>query len=82
MNLICPACKKEYPNGLETARLIMGTGDKKHRDWLTSVGENYGDLLVLQATNPGNASYMAVSNQVEKAQSRLIAEKAEGKPKK
>ena len=46
MNLICPACKKEYPNGLETARHIMGTGDKKHRDWLASVGENYGDLLV------------------------------------
>jgi len=24
MNLICPACKKEYPSGLETARHIMG----------------------------------------------------------
>jgi hypothetical protein len=76
MNLICPACKKEYPNGLETARHIMGTGDKKHREWLASVGENYGDLLVEQATNPGNASYMVVANQVEKVQDKLIAEKA------
>ena len=55
---------------------------KKHRDWLASVGENYGDLLVNQAMNPGNASYMAVANQVEKAQDKLLEEKAQGKPKK
>jgi len=48
----------------------MGTGDKKHRDWLASEGENYGDLLVLQATNPGNASYMVVANLIEKAQKK------------
>ena len=71
MNLICPACKKEYPNGLETARHIMGTGDKKHRDWLASVGENYGDQLVNQAMNPGNESYMTVAKLVEAAQASL-----------
>lgn len=53
MNFVCPVCKKEYAVSLEAARHVMGTGDKKHRDWLASEGENYGDLLVLQATNPG-----------------------------
>jgi Cu/Zn superoxide dismutase len=71
MNLICPVCKKEYAVSLEAARHVMGTGDKKHRDWLASEGENYGDLLVLQATNPGNASYMVVANLIEKAQDKL-----------
>ena len=71
MNLICPVCKKEYVSGLEAARHVMGTGDKKHRDWLASEGENYGDLLVQQATNPGNASYMTVAKLIEKAQDKL-----------
>jgi Cu/Zn superoxide dismutase len=70
MNFICPVCKKEYAVSLEASRHVMGTGDKKHRDWLASEGENYGDLLVLQATNPGNASYMVVANLIEKAQKK------------
>ncbi len=70
MNFVCPVCKKEYAVSLEAARHVMGTGDKKHRDWLASEGENYGDLLVLQATNPGNASYMVVAQLIEKAQKK------------
>ena len=70
MNFICPVCKKEYAVSLEAARHVMGTGDKPHRAWLESKGENYGDLLVAQATNPGNASYETVAQLIEKAQKK------------
>lgn len=70
-NFVCPVCKKEYAVSIEAARHIFGTGDKKHRAWIESQGESYAELLVQQATNPGNASYETVAKLVEKAQDKL-----------
>ncbi|MBA4418605.1 MAG: hypothetical protein C0392_11970 [Syntrophus sp. (in: bacteria)] len=67
----CPACKKQWDVSLQVARHIFGTGDKKHREWIESQGVSYADLLVQQATNPGNASYQTVADLVEKAQDKL-----------
>lgn len=68
MRFICPVCKKEYDISLEAARHVMGTGDKPHRVWIESMGESYADLLVEQATTPGNASYQTIARLIEKAQ--------------
>ena len=67
----CPACKKQWDVSLQVARHIFGTGDKAHRQWVESQGESYADLLVQQATSPGNASYETVAKLVEKAQDKL-----------
>jgi hypothetical protein len=67
----CPACKKQWDVSLQVARHIFGTGDKAHRAWVESVGLSYVDLLVEQATNPGNKSYLTVAEAVEKAQDKL-----------
>ena len=67
----CPACKKQWDVSIQVARHIFGTGDKKHRDWIESQGVSYADLLVQQATTPGNASYQTVADLVEKAQDKL-----------
>ena len=67
----CPACKKQWEVSLQVARHIFGTGDKAHRAWVESQGESYADLLVQQATSPGNASYETVAKLVEKAQDKL-----------
>jgi hypothetical protein len=64
----CPVCKKQWDASLGVARHIFGVGDKKHRDWVDSKGENFKDLLVEQAMNPGNASYQKVADLVEKNQ--------------
>ena len=72
MNVKCPVCKKEWAASLQVARHIFGTGDKPHKAWVnTQEGLNFADLLVQQATTPGNASYQAVAEAVEKAQGTL-----------
>jgi hypothetical protein len=71
-NFKCPVCKKEWAMSLQVARHIFGTGDKAHRNWVNAQeGLSYADLLVQQATSPGNASYEAVAKAVEKAQDSL-----------
>jgi len=66
----CPVCKKQWEGSLQVARHIFGTGDKPHRAWVESQGESFAELLVQQATNPGNASYETVAKLVEKAQDK------------
>ena len=70
-NFKCPVCKKEWAMSLQVARHIFGTGDTKHKNWVNSVGLNYADLLVQQATSSGNASYESVAQAVEKVQDSL-----------
>jgi hypothetical protein len=71
MNFKCPACKKEWPNSLQVARHLFGTGDKAHRAWVESQGYSYIDLLLAQIAEPGNKSYDIMKELIEKAQPNL-----------
>lgn len=79
-NFKCPVCKKEWSVSLQVARHVFGTGDKAHRAWVDSQGVSFVDLLVEQATNPGNKSYNILAELIEKAQSIALRRKntAEG----
>lgn len=68
MDFKCPVCKKQYPTSLQVARHIFGTGDKSHRAWVESKGYSFIDLLIEQATKPGNKSYEIVARIVEESQ--------------
>jgi hypothetical protein len=47
---------------------MFGTGDKPHRAWFEAQGLSYIDLLLSQATEPGNKAYIQVAELIEKAQ--------------
>jgi hypothetical protein len=66
----CPVCGKEAKTGsaIDCARHMFGTGDKPHRAWFEAQGLSYIDLLLQQATEPGNKAYVAVAELIEKAQ--------------
>ncbi len=69
----CPVCKgqKEWNSSLQVARHVFGVGDKAHRQWVDSQGVSFVDLLVEQATNPGNTAYNTLAEIIEKAQSSI-----------
>jgi hypothetical protein len=50
---------------------MFGTGDKPHRAWFEAQGLSFIDMLLDQATQPGNKSYEQVGELVEKAQKDL-----------
>lgn len=72
MNYKCPVCKKEWPVSMHVARHIFGTNDKPHKEWVDEQyrenGFSFDDLLIQQVTTPGNHSYVAVAELVEKNQ--------------
>jgi hypothetical protein len=68
VSVICPVCKKVKKNPVDCARHMFGTGDKPHRAWFETQGLSFIDLLLDQATQPGNKSYELVGGYVEKAQ--------------
>jgi len=47
---------------------MFGTGDKPHRAWFEAQGLSYIDLLLSQATEPGNRAYTEVGELIGKAQ--------------
>jgi hypothetical protein len=49
---------------------MFGTGDKKHRAWVEAQGLSFIDLLIEQATTPGNRSYVILAEIIEKAQGK------------
>ncbi|MCX7857254.1 MAG: hypothetical protein N2513_04655 [Deltaproteobacteria bacterium] len=71
MNFRCPVCKKQYVTSLQVARHIFGTGDKPHRGWVESKGYSFIDLLLEQATGPGNKSYEILAKVVEESQAEI-----------
>jgi hypothetical protein len=71
MIIKCPVCKREWNASLQVARHMFGTGDKEHRAWVDSQGVSFVDLLIEQATNPGNKSYLTLAELIEKAQDKL-----------
>jgi hypothetical protein len=54
---------------------MFGTGDKPHKAWIDEEGKTRGftfiDLMIEQATTPGNKSYVTVAELIEKAQDKL-----------
>ena len=71
MSFKCPVCKKEWNASLQVARHMFGTGDKPHKAWVDSQGLSFIDLMIEQATTPGNKSYVTVAGLIEKAQGKL-----------
>ena len=64
----CPICGKKAKTGsaLDCARHIFGTGDKPHRKWVDDQGLSFIDLMIEQATTPGNKSYQILADVIEK----------------
>jgi hypothetical protein len=54
---------------------MFGTGDKPHKAWVDEQGKAQGlsfiDLLIEQATTPGNKSYVILAEVIEKTQGKL-----------
>ena len=66
----CPVCGKRAKTGsaVDCARHVFGTGDRLHRAWVEAQGLSFIDLLIEQATTPGNRSYLVLAEVIEKAQ--------------
>jgi hypothetical protein len=70
--IICPVCGKKAKTGsaIDCARHMFGTGDAPHRKWVDKMvadkGESFIDLLIEQATTPGNRSYVLLADIIEK----------------
>ena len=75
--VICPVCGKKAKTGsaIDCARHMFGTGDKPHKAWVDEQGKTRGftfiDLMIEQATTPGNKSYVILAEVIEKAQDKL-----------
>jgi len=76
--IICPVCGKKAKTGsaIDCARHMFGTGDKPHRQWVDAQGLSFIDLMIEQATTPGNRSYQLLADIIEKdAEKRQSAKK-------
>ena len=68
MSLKCPVCGKLKKDPIDCARHMFGTGDKPHKAWFETQGLSFIDLLLSQATEPGNKAYIEVGELIAKAQ--------------
>jgi len=70
--VICPVCGKKAKTGsaIDCARHMFGTGDKPHKDWVNAQGLSFIDLMIEQATTPGNRSYQVLAEAIEKARAK------------
>jgi hypothetical protein len=66
MSYKCPVCIKVSSSAIDLARHMMGRGDKVHRDWITSKGFKYSELLTLQIKSFGGEGYKALAEVLEK----------------
>ncbi len=66
MGYKCPACGKIWPESMDLARHVFGTGDKGHKDWVNSKGYNFIELLLIQTMEPGNKGYKTLAELLEK----------------
>lgn len=74
--IICPVCGKKAKTGsaIDCARHMFGTGDKPHRQWVDAQGLSFIDLLIEQATTPGNKSYELLADIILKDAEKKEAE--------
>jgi hypothetical protein len=75
--IICPVCDKKAKTGsaIDCARHIFGTGDQPHRKWVDAQGLSFIDLMIEQATTPGNRSYQVLADAITKYWENKEAEK-------
>jgi len=67
MHYQCPVCNKvSNKSALDLARHMIGRGDKVHRDWITSKGFKYSELLALQFKSFGGEGFKALAELLEK----------------
>jgi len=67
MSYHCPVCNKvSNKSALDLARHMIGRGDKVHRDWITSKGFKYSELLTLQLSSFGGEGFKALAEVLEK----------------
>jgi hypothetical protein len=66
--ILCPICGKKAKTGsaIDCARHIFGTGDQPHRKWVDGQGLSFIDLMIEQATTPGNRSYVLLADAITK----------------
>ncbi len=84
--IICPVCGKKAKTGsaIDCARHMFGTGDQPHRKWVDAQvrqGLSFIDLLIEQATTPGNKSYVLLGEIIQKDAEKREAEKREAEKK-
>jgi hypothetical protein len=74
--IICPVCDKKAKTGsaIDCARHIFGTGDQPHRKWVDAQGLSFIDLMIEQATTPGNRSYQVLAEAITKYWEKKEAE--------
>jgi len=75
--IICPVCGKKAKTGsaIDCTRHMFGTGDQPHRKWVEAQGLSFIDLLIEQATTPGNSSYVLLGEIIQKDAEKREAEK-------
>lgn len=66
MSYHCPACRKVSVTSSDLARHVMGRGDRVHRDWLSSKGLKFSDLLAAQMKSFGGEGYATLSGLLER----------------
>jgi hypothetical protein len=62
----CPVCEKISSASIDLARHMIGRGDKVHRDWISSRGFKFSELLALQFKSFGGEGYKALAEVLEK----------------
>ena len=86
--ILCPVCGKKAKTGsaIDCARHMFGTGDQPHRKWVDAMvadqGESFIDLMIEQATKPGNRSYVLLGEVIQKDAEKKAAEKNAAEEKK
>ena len=66
MDYRCPVCEKVSSAGIDLARHMIGRGDKVHRDWISSRGFKFSELLAMQFKSFGGEGYKALAEVLEK----------------
>ena len=66
MGYKCPSCGKIWPDTMNLARHIFGTGDQVHKDWVNSKGLNFIELLLIQTMESGNKGYKTLAELLER----------------
>jgi hypothetical protein len=51
---------------MDLTRHMIGRGDKVHRDWISSKGFKFSELLALQFKSFGGEGYKAMAEVIEK----------------
>lgn len=65
MGYHCPVCNKVSRTSIDLVRHMMGRGDNVHRDWISSKGFNYAEMLASQFQSFGSGEYQRLAEVLE-----------------